>query len=71
MLILLGVAFMIAEAFVPSFGALGIGGVAAFVTGSIFLFDPATSGYQLPLTLILPTAILLGGDYNGDSLYGI
>ncbi len=30
-LILLGIAFMVAEAFVPSFGVLGIGGLAAFV----------------------------------------
>jgi len=59
-LVLLGLVFMIAEAFVPSFGALGIGGTVAFVLGSLFLFDPATSGYSLPLTLILPTSIFLG-----------
>lgn len=40
-LLLLGVALMVAEAFLPSFGALGIGGVVAFATGSLFLFDPA------------------------------
>ncbi len=61
-LLLLGIAFIIAEAFVPSFGILGIGGLVAFVMGSLFLFDPvATGGYTLPLTLILPTALLLGG----------
>ena len=38
-LILLGIAFMVAELFVPSFGALGIGGVISFVIGSIILFD--------------------------------
>jgi membrane-bound serine protease (ClpP class) len=38
-LILLGIAFMVAELFLPSFGALGIGGVIAFIIGSIILFD--------------------------------
>lgn len=38
-LILLGVALMAAEAFVPAFGALGLGGIAAFIFGSIMLFD--------------------------------
>ena len=60
LLILLGLAFMIAEAFLPSFGVLGVGGVASFIIGSIFLFDPETTGYQLPLSVILPTAITLG-----------
>lgn len=60
LLILLGLLFMIAEAFVPSFGALGLGGVIAFFLGSFFLFDPEVSGFRLPLTTILPTVILLG-----------
>lgn len=51
-LILLGVAFMIAEAFVPSFGALGLGGVAAFAIGSVMLFDTQTAGFQLSLMLV-------------------
>jgi membrane-bound serine protease (ClpP class) len=59
-LMLLGMVFMIAEAFVPSFGALGIGGVVAFILGSVFLFDAETSGYTLPLSTILPTAIGVG-----------
>lgn len=60
LLILAGIAFMIAEAFTPGFGVLGIGGLAAFLIGSLFLFDPEQSGYILPLTTILPTVILLG-----------
>ena len=39
-LILLGIAFIVAEAFMPSFGALGIGGVAAFAIGMVILIDP-------------------------------
>jgi membrane-bound serine protease (ClpP class) len=38
-LILLGIALMVAEAFTPSFGILGLGGGAAFVIGSLILMD--------------------------------
>lgn len=51
-LILLGLAFMVAEAFLPSFGALGIGGVVAFVIGSIILFDADTAGFDIAWQLI-------------------
>ena len=51
-LILLGVILMAAEFFVPSFGALGIGGIAAFVFGSVILFDSDVPGLAVPLTLI-------------------
>ncbi|MDA8127455.1 MAG: nodulation protein NfeD [Betaproteobacteria bacterium] len=55
-LILLGIALMIAEAFVASFGALGLGGVAAFIIGSIMLVDTGQPGYGLPWALIVPVA---------------
>jgi membrane-bound serine protease (ClpP class) len=45
-LILLGLAFMVAEAFMPSFGALGIGGIIAFVAGSLMLLDTGATGYH-------------------------
>lgn len=48
-LILLGVGFMVAEAFVPSFGALGLGGVSAFVIGSVILFDGENLGISFGL----------------------
>jgi len=51
-LILLGIAFMVAEVFVPSFGALGIGGLTAFVFGSIILIDTDAPGYTISLGLI-------------------
>jgi membrane-bound serine protease (ClpP class) len=38
-LIFLGIIFMTAEMFAPSFGALGIGGIISFIVGSIILFD--------------------------------
>ena len=46
-LLLLGVALVVAEAFVPSFGVLGIGGMTAFVFGSLLLFRGEVPGFQL------------------------
>jgi len=57
-LILLGVMLIIAEAFVPSFGALGLGGVAAFVFGSIILLDTDVPGMQIARSLIVGVAVL-------------
>jgi membrane-bound serine protease (ClpP class) len=47
-LIFLGLAFIIAEAFVPSFGVLGIGGIVAFVAGSVILMDGSNQAVSLP-----------------------
>lgn len=52
LLILLGIAFMVAEAFVPAFGSLGVGGLIAFVIGSIILIDSDLPGFEIPYTLI-------------------
>nr|WP_217477248.1 nodulation protein NfeD [Stutzerimonas stutzeri] len=57
-LILLGLGFMIAEAFIPSFGVLGLGGIAAFVTGAVILFDTDVPGYGIPLALIGTLAVV-------------
>ncbi len=56
-LILLGILFMIGEAFVPSFGALGIGGVIAFVIGSIILIDTDYEGYGISIPFISSFAV--------------
>ncbi len=57
-LILLGLGFMIAEAFIPSFGVLGLGGVVAFITGAVILFDTDVPGYGIPLALIGTLAVV-------------
>ncbi|MGM0541721.1 MAG: NfeD family protein [Pseudomonadota bacterium] len=57
-LILLGIALMIGEAFEPSFGVLGIGGVIAFVIGSIILIDTDTPGYGIDLSIIITFALI-------------
>src|SRR5439155_699024 len=51
-LILLGMALLAAEAFVPSYGTLGLGGVAAFVLGALFLIDSDAPGFGIPRSLI-------------------
>ena len=64
-LILLGLAFMIAEAFLPSFGVVGFGGVVAFVIGALLLIDTELPGYGIPLPLVASigviAALLVGG----------
>lgn len=56
-LVLLGVALMLAEAFVPSFGILGLGGAVAFALGSLMMFGTGVPGYGLPLGLVVGTTI--------------
>jgi membrane-bound serine protease (ClpP class) len=51
-LILLGIGFMVAEAFLPAYGSLGVGGVIAFVIGSVILVDTGIPGYGIPYALI-------------------
>src|SRR5690554_5737096 len=58
-LIMLGLAFIVGEAFVPSFGILGIGGIVAFVLGSVILMDG--SHRQISLPAIGGTATVAGG----------
>ncbi|MFZ5938074.1 serine protease [Pseudomonas putida] len=57
-LILLGIAFMIAEAFLPSFGVVGFGGIVAFVVGAVILIDTDAPGFGIPLALIATLAVL-------------
>jgi membrane-bound serine protease (ClpP class) len=46
-LILLGIALMVAEAFAPSFGILGLGGIAAFAVGGAILIDTDVPEFQV------------------------
>jgi membrane-bound serine protease (ClpP class) len=59
-LIIAGIAFMIAEAFAPSFGILGFGGFAAFVMGSALLFDTDIPYFRLSWSVIAVAAIASG-----------
>jgi len=64
-LILLGIAFMVAEAFVPSFGALGIGGAVAFVFGSVILLDTDVEGFAIAWPLIGGVALVSTAFFMG------
>ena len=55
-LIIVGLALMTAEAFAPSFGALGIGGIAAFVFGSIMMFDSGIPGFGISIAFVVALA---------------
>jgi membrane-bound serine protease (ClpP class) len=56
-LIFLGIAFLIGEAFLPTFGSLGFGGVVAFVIGAMMLMDTDVPGYGVPLPLIAAVVV--------------
>ena len=60
-LIILGMILLIAEAFLPSFGILGFGGVAAFVIGSVMLIDTEVPGLGVSPYLMAAVALLAGG----------
>ncbi len=59
-LILCGIAFLVAEIYLPS-GALGIGGVIAFVFGSIFLLHKGIPGFEIALSVILSVSVITAG----------
>lgn len=60
-LLILGIAFMIIEVFVASFGVLGIGGIVAFIVGSIFLLDTDTPGFRIAWQLIVTATLISVG----------
>ena len=60
-LMFLGVALMVGELFMPSFGILGIGGLVSFVMGSILLFDRESGNLAVSLPLITAVSVLSAG----------
>ncbi len=57
-LIIVGIGLMTAEAFAPSFGALGLGGIVAFVFGAIMMFDSEIPGFGISLTFVIGLALV-------------
>ena len=51
-LMAIGIGFMVAEVFVPAYGSLGLGGVAAFVIGALMLVNTDVPGFGIPHWLI-------------------
>ncbi|QJQ99997.1 nodulation protein NfeD [Halomonas sp. PGE1] len=60
-LILVGLALMVGEALMPSFGILGMGGIVAFVIGSVILMDADNLSISLPMIggIALLAAVLM------------
>lgn len=56
-LVLLGVALMVAEAHIGAFGALGVGGIAAFVIGALMMFPTHAPGFTLSGGVVAGAAI--------------
>jgi len=61
LLLILGVGFLIAEAFVVSHGALAVGGIISFVLGVIWVLDPAETDLKISPAVWVPAALALGG----------
>lgn len=57
-LIVLGMVFMVAEAYLPSFGVLGLGGIVAFVAGALILIDTELPGFGIPVALVVSVAMV-------------
>ena len=63
-LIALGAAMLVAEAFLPSFGIIGVGGIVGFVLGSLLLFETPESTMRVDRGLIAAAALTIGA-YTG------
>jgi len=59
-LIGLGLALLVAELFLPTFGIVGVGGIVAFVLGSLLLFDTPESTVVLDPSLVVAAAATIG-----------
>jgi membrane-bound serine protease (ClpP class) len=68
-LMLLGLALIVAEAFTPSFGVLGLGGIAAFVIGSVILMDTDVPGFEIAWSAIGGMALAGGIAVMVTSIY--
>ena len=60
-LLLLGIGLMVAEAHIGSFGAIGIGGIIAFVIGAIIMFPSGAAGFTLSLYVVGVTVLVSVG----------
>jgi len=60
-LMALGVGLLAAEAVLPTVGALGIGGVIAFVVGSVMLMKSGVPGYGVNLGILAAITVCVAG----------
>ncbi|MCH8842746.1 MAG: nodulation protein NfeD [SAR324 cluster bacterium] len=60
-LVILGIALLVAESFIPSFGLLGFGGIASLLIGSLFLLDESVTDLRVSPPLIFGAVATIGG----------
>ena len=63
-LVLLGIALMVAEVHIGSFGAIGVGGIVAFVIGAIMMFPADVPGVGLSMPLVAAIAAATFGFFT-------
>jgi membrane-bound serine protease (ClpP class) len=59
-LMVLGIALLIGEAFIPAFGVLGIGGIISLALGSLLLFDTPASDFAVDRSIVFTAVATLG-----------
>ena len=59
-LIALGIALLVGEAFLPSFGVLGVGGIIALAIGSLLLFDTESSDLVVDRSIVFTAVGTVG-----------
>ncbi len=70
-LILIGVALIVTELFLPSFGVIGIGGVVAFIIGSIILMDTDVEGFEVSMPLVITVAVAAAALFSSTVLLAV
>jgi membrane-bound serine protease (ClpP class) len=61
LLLLAGVALIVAEAHLPTHGILGASGVAALVSSGLLLYDTNNSAFEVSAPVVIFAGLLLGG----------
>lgn len=57
-MLVLGIALLVVEAFAPSFGILGVGGIIAFLFGSFMLFNEPETGVAIAIPILVGVTII-------------
>ena len=60
LLIVLGIALLVTDLFVPGHGILTVGGLIAFVAGSLILFETGSPVFRISVTLVITMAAVTG-----------
>ncbi len=60
-LLLVGVGLVIAEAYLPTGGILGIGGIAALIAAGLTLFDTGSDALEVEVPIVVTVAVVIGG----------